>query len=176
MWAVDHDTALNWAFRATTDAVFDGVHLDVEPWTLPDWPDNARGLMGSYATLVEEMTEVASVAVDLAWWLADVHRDVVSRVARQCDSVTVLAYRDDAAGILTAAGAMLRLCETAATRYRIGVETQPPSTAIPTATTFGDDGETAMDTQLAAVAARIQRPLFDGFAVHHLASWRAMPL
>jgi hypothetical protein len=35
MWAVDHDTALNWAFRATTDAVFDGVHLDVEPWTLP---------------------------------------------------------------------------------------------------------------------------------------------
>ena len=37
-WTVDHDAALNWAFRATTDAVFDGVHLDVEPWALPRWP------------------------------------------------------------------------------------------------------------------------------------------
>jgi hypothetical protein len=31
-WTVDHDTALNWALRATADAMFDGVHLDVEPW------------------------------------------------------------------------------------------------------------------------------------------------
>ena len=38
MWTVDHDAALNWAFRATADAVFDGVHLDVEPWALPRWP------------------------------------------------------------------------------------------------------------------------------------------
>ena len=52
--------------------------------------------MASYATLVEEMTEVAPLAVDLAPWLVDDHRDVVSRVVRQCDSVTVLAYRDDA--------------------------------------------------------------------------------
>ena len=28
----------NWAFRATADAMFDGVHLDVEPWPLPRWP------------------------------------------------------------------------------------------------------------------------------------------
>ncbi len=64
-WAVEHDAALNWAFRATADAVFDGVHLDVEPWTLPAWPDDAAALMASYSTLVEEMTEVAPLAVDL---------------------------------------------------------------------------------------------------------------
>ena len=99
-WAVEHDAALNWAFRATADAVFDGVHLDVEPWALPRWPEDAAALMASYSVLVEEMTEVAPLAVDLAPWLVDAHRDVVSRVVRQCDSVTVLAYRDGAASIV----------------------------------------------------------------------------
>ena len=56
--------------------------------------------MASYATLVEEMTEVAPLAVDLVPWLVDAHREVVSRVVRQCDSVTVLAYRDRATRIL----------------------------------------------------------------------------
>ena len=72
-WTVDHDTALNWAFRATADAMFDGVHLDVGPWALPRWPEDARMLMTSYATLVEEMTEVAPLAVDIVPWVVDSH-------------------------------------------------------------------------------------------------------
>ena len=111
MWTVDHDAALNWAFRATTDVVFDGVHLDVEPWALPRWPQDARMLMASYATLVEEMTEVAPLAVDLVPWLVDSHREAVSRVVRQCDSVTVLAYRDRAARILADIRGIQELCE-----------------------------------------------------------------
>jgi hypothetical protein len=47
LWTIDHDAALNWAFCATTDAVFDGVHLDVEPWALPRWPQDASKLMAS---------------------------------------------------------------------------------------------------------------------------------
>ena len=100
--------------------------------------------MGSYATLVDEMTEVAPLAVDLAPWLTIDHREIVSRVVRQCDSVTVLAYRDTAAAILAQAAGMLRLCETAGIRYRIGVETQTPAPAIPANTTFGDGGEAVM--------------------------------
>jgi hypothetical protein len=174
MWTVDHDTALNWAFRAMADAVFDGVHLDVEPWALPRWPSDAAHLMGSYATLVEEMTEVAPLAVDLVPWLMTDHREVVSHVVRQCGSIGVLAYRDRAAAILSEAGGLLSLCQAAGIRYRIGVETQSPTSAVPANTTFGDDGEAVMLRELGAVAAQIRQPLFDGFAVHHLASWRAM--
>ena len=173
-WTDDHDTALNWAFRATTDAVFDGVHLDVEPWALPRWPDDARALMASYATLVDEMSEVAPLAVDLVPWLTTDHREMVSRVVRQCDSVTVLAYRDSAAAILTHSDGMLRLCETAGTQYRVGVETQKPTSVIPPNTTFGDDGEEMMLDELSVVGTRMRTPLFDGFAVHHLDSWRSM--
>lgn len=175
MWTVDHDTALNWAFRATTDALFDGVHLDVEPWALPRWPERAHDLMGSYATLVEEMTEVASLAVDLVPWLVNDHREVTSRIVRQCDSVTLLAYRDSATGILAEANGMLALCETPGTRRRIGVETQAPSSSIPSNTTFGDDGEAVMRRELRTVAEHVRQPLFDGFAVHHYGSWRTMP-
>src|SRR6201999_3397014 len=147
-WTVDHDAAVNWAFRATTDAVFDGVHLDVEPWALTRWPQDAASLMTSYATLVEEVAEVAPLAVDIVPWLVDGHRDAVSRVVRQCDSVTVLAYRDGATAVLAEAREMLALCDVAGRRYRIGVETQPPSPSIPGNTTFGDDGEAAMSREL----------------------------
>ena len=174
LWTVDHDTACNWAFRATADAVFDGVHLDVEPWTLPDWHDDAPTLMASYADLVEEMTEVAPLAVDLAPWLVEAHRDVLARVVRQCDSVTMLAYRDNAEAILEFAAGMIALCVTAGKPFRIGVETRPPSADVADHTTFGDDGQAAMDAALETVAQRISAPLFDGFAIHHLDSWRAM--
>lgn len=175
MWTVDHDAALNWAFRATTDALFDGVHLDVEPWALPRWPEDARDLMSSYATLMEEMAEVASLAVDLVPWLVNDHREVISHIVRQCDSVTLLAYRDRASGIIADANGMLALCDTVGTRCRIGVETQPPSSSIPGSTTFGDDGEAVMRRELSAVAEHVRQPLFDGFAVHHFGSWQAMP-
>ena len=64
-------------------------------------------LMSSYATLVEEMAEVAPLAVDLVPWLVNDHREMISHIVRQCDSVTVLAYRDRAAAILAEADGML---------------------------------------------------------------------
>jgi hypothetical protein len=114
------------------------------------------------------------LAVDLVPWLTADHSDMVSRVVRHCHSVTVLAYRDSAAAILAQSDGMLGLCETAEVPYRIGVETQKPTSAIPANTTFGDDGEAKMAGELSAVATRMRPPLFDGFAVHHFDSWRSM--
>ena len=155
--------------------MFDGVHLDVEPWALPRWPEDARMLMTSYANLVEELTEVAPLAVDIVPWVVDSYPDAVSHVVRQCDSLTALAYRDRATRILADVRGIAELCVAQGRRCRIGVETQPPSSSIPSNTTFGDDGDGVLRRELAAVATRIAEPLFDGFAVHHLGSWRTMP-
>ena len=86
----------------------------------------------------------------------------------------MLAYRNTAADILAAAREILQLCESQERRCRIGVETQPPSSAIPSNTTFGGDGEAAMNRELVEVARRLEPRLFGGFAVHHLDSWRTM--
>ena len=67
------------------------------------------------------MSEVAPLAVDLVPWLTTDHREV-----SPCSHMLV-----------TADSSMVS-CELPAT---IGVETQPPAPAIPTHTTFGDDGE-----------------------------------
>ena len=79
--------------------------------------------MSRWRSDVEEMSEVAPLAVDLVPWLTTDHREVITRVVRQCGSVTVLGYRDRSSRIL---------------------------------------------------ADRMALPLFDGFAVHHLGSWRTM--
>ena len=105
----------------------------------------------------------------------DGRRDVAGHVGVSCDSLTALAYRDRATRILADVRGIAELCVAQGRRYRIGVETQPPSSSIPSNTTFGDDGEGVLRRELAAVATRIAEPLFDGFAVHHLGFWRTMP-
>ena len=156
LWTIDHDAALNWAFRAD--------HRRGVRWCPP-----RRGAVGVaalapgcvhaddlVATLVEEMTGVAPLAVDLVPWLVD-HRETVGHVVRQCDSLTVLAYRETVRCILAAAArrAALRIAgATVPDRRRAA-----PSSAIPSNTTFGDDGEAAMNRELVEVARRLEPPV-----------------
>lgn len=173
-WTLDHDAALRWAERVTAGAPFDGVHLDVEPWVLPDWPQQARRLMDSYAALIATVAARGPLAVDVVPWLADEHRGALAHVVRHCDAITVLAYRDRAQRILTDVRDIQEICRAVGRRYRIGVETQPVGPSLPSGVTFGDDGSAAMARELSSVVSGIDDDLFEGFAVHHLDSWRAM--
>jgi hypothetical protein len=173
-WTVDHDAAAAWLDRAADGALFDGVHLDVEPWALPQWPGDAARLMAAYATLIETLPTRGPLAVDVVPWFADGHRDALDRVVRHCDSITALAYRDRAARIIADVSGIRGICLRHGRRYRIGVETQVPGPSVPRDITFADDGSAVMARELASVAAGLDDGLFDGVAVHHLDSWRAM--
>lgn len=174
-WTTDHRAAVDWLTRATAGGSFDGVHLDVEPWALPEWPRDAQRLMDSYAALIATVAPRCPLAVDVVPWLADRYRSGLDRVVQHCESITVLAYRDRARQILTDLRGVQRICAAHGRRYRVGVETQAPGAALPSGVTFGDDGAAVMAGELAAVAAGIDDRLFDGFAIHHVDSWRAMP-
>lgn len=171
-WTVDHGAAAAWLDRATAAGLFARVHLDVEPWALPEWPTDSARLMGAYATLIETLQ--GPLAVDVVPWLASEHRGALDRVVRRCASITVLAYRDRATRILADVRDVQRICARHGRRYRIGVETQVPGPTVPPGTTFGDEGRAVMARELGAVAAGLDDGLFDGVAVHHLDSWRAM--
>ena len=174
-WTTDHRAAVDWLARATAGGFFDGVHLDVEPWALPEWPRGAERLMDSYADLIATVAPRGPLAVDVVPWLADHHRSSLDRVVRHCESITVLAYRDRAQRILADLRGIQRICAAHGRRYRVGVETQAPVSSLPGGATFGDDGSAVMARELAAVAAGIGDRLFDGFAIHHIDSWRTMP-
>src|SRR5690606_32246860 len=122
-WARDPALAAQWAARAR--AGFDGVHFDIEPWVLPDWPADAARLLAGMAIIVEAAAEASPVEIDLPGWLAREHPDAFRRIALAADAVTVLAYRDRAPAILAEA----REARALAGRYRIAVDTVPSAAA-----------------------------------------------
>ena len=96
--------------------------------------------MGSCATLVEEISEMAHLTVDLVPWLVQGHRDAVGHVVRQCDSVPVLGYRDRSSRILADTRELLQLCDEQGLRSASASRLSRPRRPY-RRTTFGDDGE-----------------------------------
>ncbi len=164
---------------STAAAGFDGVHLDVEPWALPEWPADAARLARSYAALVERVAPmVPRLAVDIVPWLFESHPEAANRVVQVCDSITVMSYRDRAAGtrgIVAISLPARKACGAAGRRYRLAVETQRPSADVAPDATFGDDGAAVLDREIAAVGRALARDRFyDGIAVHHFDTWKEL--
>jgi len=173
-WTFDHDGALRWCTDNLTRAAFSGLHIDVEPWALPQWQTDRAATAKAYAELVERIaTRLGPPNVDIVPWLFTIEPAVCRRVVRASQSLTLLAYRDRAARILDytdVARAALRGRD-----YRIGVETQMPGAQVPADTTFGDDGAAALDRELATLGAALAADsTYRGVAVHHYGSWRAL--
>ena len=165
-WARDPALAAQWAARARGG--FDGVHFDVEPWTLDEWSADAERLLAGIAIIVEAAAEASPVEIDLPGWLAREHPDAFRRIALAADAVTILAYRDRAPAILAEAGAARAL----AGRYRIAVDTVPSAT--PGSTFHGEPAEVLRRETDAVAAAAATDPRFLGVAVHDLAGWCAL--
>lgn len=176
-WA-DGDQAVEWMRRASAEDGFTGIHLDIEPWTRPDWPGRERELLDGLSRAVGAVAAATAlpVEVDLAPWLAQAHprqfRDVVARA----DAVTLMAYRDRASDILASSASARRAIAGARRPYRIGVETGAVAEPEPTAAqTFADDGRAVLDRELAEVAARLAGDdRFAGIAVHDVEGWLAL--
>ncbi|WP_347756221.1 hypothetical protein [Agrococcus sp. ProA11] len=167
--------ALRWMERATGGLVFDGVHLDIEPWSTPDWAGNEDRRLAGLERAVRDVAAHTGlpVEVDLAPWLATTHPPAFTRIASAADALTLLAYRDRADAILAISAAARGLLRRARVPYRIGVETRPVRHPAPTAgETFADEGRAAMEAALVGVATRIDpRDRFAGLAVHDVAGW-----
>lgn len=166
-WAQDPSLAAQWVRRARRG--FDAIHLDVEPWTMAEWPAEAARLLVGVAIIVEAAAEASAVDIDLPGWLAREHPDAFRRIARSADVVTILAYRDRAAAILDDSHAGRAL----AGRYRIAIDTLPSTTPH---TTFSGEPAGVLRRETAAVAAAASAdPRFVGIGVHDLAGWCALP-
>jgi hypothetical protein len=171
---VDGDGAVTWARRATSAWLFDGVHLDIEPWELPEWAGDRERLLAGLERAVRDVAAATSlpVEVDLAPWLADEHPQAFAGIARQTDRITLMAYRDRAAGILSFSAAARRQLAKSRTPYRIGVET---IAGPPPHVTFADDGGAVLERELALVAAQLAGDRwFAGVAVHDAAGWQSL--
>lgn len=175
-WAQHTDRAVAWARRAVAEPGFTGVHLDIEPWTAPDWPAHGGDLLlagvGRAARWVARETGLP-VEIDLSPHLAVTHPHGFEAAARGAGSVTVMSYRTHAGQILSTSAAAIRTLTALGRTYRLSVDTLPG--ADPDAT-FAGKHPAYLDRVVTEVTGRLSGdPHFAGCAVHDLSGWQGLP-
>lgn len=176
-WTTGGD-AVAWMQRATAAFLFEGVHLDIEPWGRRDWTGREAELLRGLERTVRDVAARTSlpVDVDLVPWLAEAHPRQFADIAERADAVTLMAYRDRAADILATSAAARSALGRLGRSYRVGVETGPIAEPEPTARqTFADDGRAVLERELAEVAAALAADArCTGLALHDLAGCRVL--
>lgn len=177
----------HWLTPVLDARLFDGVHVDVEPHAHPDWrtapADIARRYLDLLAMFAVRCGKVRTpLEADTAWWF---HRIPVAdstldrEVLRRIDAVTVMAYRNRAAGAdgtIAIATPQLRAAEDLRRRARIGQETNDlgPSPED-RKQTFHAHTRRRMERELGVVEDTFAaRPAYAGLAIHDHGGYSAM--
>jgi hypothetical protein len=184
-WIDDVPAALRWESAALGTGLFDGVHLDVEPWLHGAWGSPGQAAMlQRYLELLDRMeaASTAPVEADVAFWLDQVavpEGRLDDAVLARVDAVTVMTYRTTVTGpdSITAVGAAALDAATRAGKpARLAVETNELGPApVARKQTFWGSSQAQLVTALAAVdAAEVGSAAYAGIAVHDRAGWEAL--
>ena len=170
--------------QALATGLFDGVHLDVEPWLHPSWSHDPAALLSSWVRLLEQLAgdTTRPVEADIPFWLHE-HaiggRPADEAVMTAVDAVTVMSYRDTATGpdsVTHVAATALATAGRVGRPFRLAVETRD----------LGDDAGSAKQTFFGATQRRLDRALgevdavvaghaaYAGIAVHDHAGWASL--
>jgi hypothetical protein len=166
---------------------FKGIHLDVEPYVLPQWytdTDTHLGLwMDTVSGFVEEMkleTPNLISGADLPVWLNKFNvpdgqggRTTLSNwMIRKLDQSTLMAYRDNASDIISSVTNELNDAEKNAKPVIVAVETVQGSEGP---ISFYEKGKTQMMRELSTVVETLSTSAsFAGYAVHDYAGWSSL--
>jgi hypothetical protein len=166
---------------------FSGIHLDIEPYLLPGWESNYKNTVLNYQTRMAQAASLSAelslpLGADLPFWFDEMmfsnkfgKDSLAGWVIKNTDAVTIMAYRDTAAG----PNGMVELSRTEvelAARYgkeiQIAAETGASSEAA--YITFYEEGTAKMEEQLSLVRDAYSSRSHVSIAVHHLQSWMDM--
>lgn len=183
-WVDRPAEAVAWQRDALATGLFDGVHLDVEPWLHPAWDTDRAGVVAGYLALLDQVGAATGlpVEVDVAWWLHTVDSaegPLDAAVARRVDRMTAMTYRDTVTGtdsITDLGRQVLATAAAAGVPCRLAVETRfLGADPVSQKQTFWGQGPTVLSRALAGVdAALAGHPAYAGTAVHDEAGWRAL--
>ena len=174
---------------------FDGLHLDVEPYLLDDWDNNAGRYWRSYIDLLthcrqqiidynSRFSPSISLACDIPRWFDTEERDkpasepITSHrdVQKIVDYTVIMGYRDEANEIIADVREEILFARTIDKTVVIGVLVGVPQAGIPE-NTFLEEGRYYMEEQLDGVAQAFnQHPSFKGFAIHDYEDYKGLLL
>jgi hypothetical protein len=179
-WATHPRWAVEWAKRSLAAAPFDGLHVDVEPYSLGRWDTDRRRVVTGYLRMLDLLDGLPGrLEVDVPFWYGTVRargHTLADEVLTRVDAITVMSYRDEAMGtngILAVSRDWLARGARADIPIRLGAETNELTDC--TYCTFYEEGATALDREQRQVTRRLaDRSAFAGVAVHDLMGWRAL--
>ena len=185
-WVAQPALAVQWMTAAHSVAPFNGVQLDVEPWTDDAGWVNHPAAIASYIALVQQSETAAhalgmKLGLDVPWWLSTTpygSGSVLSALLPFIDSVSIVAYSDHAGssdGII--AQAWPAVVETTAARvpFTIGVQTSSDAISGGAQYTFADKGSAILETETAKVRAAYSTTLgYSGVTVEEYLSWSTL--
>ena len=181
-WATNHAAALAWQRAVVGTGLFNGLHVDVEPYLSPGWTTDLNATATAYLSMLDKLRTGSklSVEADVPFWYGQhtiAGKNLATETLRRVSAVTVMSYRDTGTGpnsILEVSRDWLARGAATGKRVRLGAETG--ALADCSYCTFAEEGATALGTELAKVdAATRQAYGYAGIAVHHYGAWRNLP-
>lgn len=195
---------INYNISSKDNEGFDGVNVDVEPYTLPDFAPATPSLQIQYLDMLDKMIQRRNVAESrlvfgpaiAKWFDTAVHcqqitwggqtKPLSEHVQDICDYISIMDYRDSAgvrgvfgAGIIPQAENEINYANKIGkvNSVVLGVETLDiANSGDPESITFREEGRAYMEGQLKLVYDAFKDdPSFGGVAVHHYDSIRDLP-
>ncbi|HCS26911.1 MAG TPA: hypothetical protein DIW43_05630 [Spongiibacteraceae bacterium] len=163
------------------DITVSAIHLDVEPYLLPEWDADRNSLGNAYIDLLESARARSGnlsmpLMADIPVWY-DEHRITRNGQPRllhelvidATDGVSLMDYRDSSQRIINDASDELAYASLAAKPMVVGVETL---CIKPIWITFCEEGSAAMNQILTIIDKDLKRyTAYRGYAIHHLDSF-----
>lgn len=169
---------------------FAGVSFDIEPHQLDDWDEQRTLRLRQFCDLIRHFVRMRDdsdgrlllgAAIPF-WWDGILLRwqgwttYAARHLQYELDYVALMDYRDHAAGsdgIIRHAESELAFADRISRQVVIGIET---AATEPAKVTFYEEGTTVLERELALTEQAVRlHPSFAGFALHHLATYRALP-
>lgn len=181
VWVASYNANVNEEER------FSGIHLDIEPYLLPEWKTDQADVVEQWLANLEFAAKLADgsdglkVTLDVPFWIHSVEvpgyrdYDVSDWMFKRFDTLVLMDYRDFAEGIdgiVSHALAIVGKASAAKKSAIVGVEIAPNHEADKT--TFHEEGAEAMEREL-AIASRHLKSFagFRGVAIHGFPEWMA---
>lgn len=183
-WVNDYNNA------EASDAQFDGIHLDIEPYVLPEWGTDPEGVIGTWINNIQAFLDAAhasgsklDLGIDLPFWFdgytvpGQGDEKLTEWFMKSFDHVTVLAYRntvDSEHGIVELARDEMESAQRLGTKVLVAVNTkQMPGEEY---TSFYGSGKSEMDQSLASLSGALESyTSYGGIAIHDFRNWENMP-
>jgi hypothetical protein len=166
-----------------------GVHLDVEPYLLPEWDSDRPGTITQYLDLLsavkqelETSSSILTLTVDIPLWYDSIEathqnstKPLDQHVQDVADRVVIMAFRDSAEGhdgIIYHTQREVDYAQGVSKKVVVGVETNEVE---PEKVTFFEEGAEVMEGELVLVKQHYQSDeAFRGIAIHDYAGYRVL--